>query len=312
MRRTSVLTREELLADNWIEVPCTSSIVVPADTGRNFFLLLTQNCSIGITAPTSGKRIRLRVQQDSVGSRTLTADGTFYASLTITSTANAITWVELQYNDLIQLWEQVSTGGGSSGANTALSNLASVAVNTSLVSDTDNTDDLGTSSIYWRQVFVGDTIVMKNATKIQANSGSSGTIYFDTAAIHLSFSAKPVSLWAGTMLALDAAVSLGSTPGTSGFSKSAASGGNLDCKYEGTVVWRIPDATTFHLVDVNLKLGVSTGTKIGTTALQKIGFWGATPVVQQSAIADATDATDAVTKFNTLLATLRTLGIIAT
>ncbi len=33
----------------------------------------------------------------------------------------------------------------TSSANTALSNLASVAINTSLVSDTDNTDDLGTT-----------------------------------------------------------------------------------------------------------------------------------------------------------------------
>lgn len=47
------------------------------------------------------------------------------------------------------------TGCGGGGANTALSNLASVAINTSLVSDTDVTDDLGTSSIQWRQLFVG-------------------------------------------------------------------------------------------------------------------------------------------------------------
>lgn len=177
-----------------------------------------------------------------------------------------------------------STGGGG-GANTALSNLSGVAINTTLASDTDNTDDLGTSSIYWRQLFIGDTIVMKNATKIQANSGSSGTIYFDTAAIHLSFSAKPVSLWAGTMLALDAAVSLGSTPGTSGLLKSAAagSGGNLDCKYEGTVVWRIPDSTTFFLNDgVTLKAGVGSGLTIAGTSAQKFAFHGATPVAQST------------------------------
>ena len=37
-----------------------------------------------------------------------------------------------------------------SGANAALSNLASIAINTTLVSDTTATDDLGTSSVYWR------------------------------------------------------------------------------------------------------------------------------------------------------------------
>ena len=40
------------------------------------------------------------------------------------------------------------------GANTALSNLASVAVNTTLVSDTDNTDDLGTTAINWKDLFI--------------------------------------------------------------------------------------------------------------------------------------------------------------
>lgn len=43
--------------------------------------------------------------------------------------------------------------GGGSGANTALSNLASVAINTTLISDTDNTDDLGTTAIRWRTIY---------------------------------------------------------------------------------------------------------------------------------------------------------------
>lgn len=42
----------------------------------------------------------------------------------------------------------------SAGANTALSNLASVAINTTLVSDTDVTDDLGTSLVRWHNLFV--------------------------------------------------------------------------------------------------------------------------------------------------------------
>ncbi len=40
-------------------------------------------------------------------------------------------------------------------ANTALSNLASVAINTTLVSDTDNTDALGTSAIAWSDLYLG-------------------------------------------------------------------------------------------------------------------------------------------------------------
>jgi hypothetical protein len=39
-------------------------------------------------------------------------------------------------------------------ATKALSNLASVAINTSLVSDADNTDDLGTSTVEWKDLFI--------------------------------------------------------------------------------------------------------------------------------------------------------------
>lgn len=46
--------------------------------------------------------------------------------------------------------------GGAGGANTALSNLAGVAINTTLVSDTDNTDDLGTAAIGWANLFLSD------------------------------------------------------------------------------------------------------------------------------------------------------------
>ena len=54
--------------------------------------------------------------------------------------------------------------GGSSGANTALSNLASVAINTTLVSDTNNTDDLGSSSIAWKDLYLAGTFALKART----------------------------------------------------------------------------------------------------------------------------------------------------
>jgi hypothetical protein len=44
----------------------------------------------------------------------------------------------------------------------------------------------------------------------------------------------------------------------------------------------------------------------------KLGFFNATPVVQQAAVADATDAATAITQLNDLLAAMRTLGLIAT
>jgi hypothetical protein len=62
----------------------------------------------------------------------------------------------------------------------------------------------------------------------------------------------------------------------------------------------------------NIVTDTTTGTKIGTATTQKIGFFNATPVVQQASVADATDAASTQDRLNDLLARLRTLGLIAT
>ena len=45
---------------------------------------------------------------------------------------------------------------GAAGATIELDNLGTVAINTSLISDTDSTDDLGSSSVAWDQLYVDD------------------------------------------------------------------------------------------------------------------------------------------------------------
>lgn len=54
------------------------------------------------------------------------------------------------------------------------------------------------------------------------------------------------------------------------------------------------------------------GYYIAKGATRKLGFWGASPVVQPTSVADATNGTDVITQLNSLLAKLRTIGIIAT
>ena len=84
--------------------------------------------------------------------------------------------------------------------------------------------------------------------------------------------------------------------------------------------WTIQFDTSALFVDklskLNLRsdvvLDYHTGTKIGTAATQKLGFWNATPVAQPAAVADATDAGTTQTQLNALLARLRAAGIIAT
>ena len=67
----------------------------------------------------------------------------------------------------------------------------------------------------------------------------------------------------------------------------------------------------------NIQLGLTTGTKIGTSTSQKIGLWNTTPVDQPAAISGVTvtgAAEDSVarTAINSILAALREIGIIAT
>lgn len=66
----------------------------------------------------------------------------------------------------------------------------------------------------------------------------------------------------------------------------------------------------------NVVLNTSTGTKWGTATTQKQAWWNATPVVQPTAVADASGGAiidvEGRAALNALLARLRTLGIIAT
>lgn len=57
--------------------------------------------------------------------------------------------------------------------------------------------------------------------------------------------------------------------------------------------------------------GNDDGTMIGQSANDKVGFHGATPVVQASHIADATDAATAITQVNAVIAALEALGLTA-
>lgn len=58
------------------------------------------------------------------------------------------------------------------------------------------------------------------------------------------------------------------------------------------------------LADVDLVLGTTTGTKLGTAATQKLGFWGATPVVRPLF------ATGAGHTVDELVTVLQTIGLL--
>lgn len=146
---------------------------------------------------------------------------------------------------------------GSSGANTALSNLASVAMNVGPLSSGDGTMDVGSTSKHWRSgywngnLFNAQTFDLAwiECTSTYSSIGHNtagnygGRVYAWTVGgvggVTISDplgSAWPLSVRAGALLAVDASSSTGA--GDSGFKKSAASGGNFSYQYDGTEVLR--------------------------------------------------------------------------
>jgi hypothetical protein len=123
-------------------------------------------------------------------------------------------------------------------------------------------------------------------------SGSDGTAYIPAAQIYAQVDGTP-----GT----------NDMPGRLVFSTTA------DGASSPTERLRITNAGVLQVADAgNISVGTTTGTKIGTATTQKLGFYNATPVVQPTAVADATDAATAISQLNALLAHMRTLGLIAT
>ena len=105
-----------------------------------------------------------------------------------------------------------------------------------------------------------------------------------------------------------AAVQLGTQKGSGGGTARA-----LEFQTDGTTRMTIGSGGSFTLADAqDIAIGTTTGTKIGTATTQKLGFYNATPVVQPTAVANATDAATVITQLNALLTRMRNLGLIAT
>lgn len=64
-----------------------------------------------------------------------------------------------------------ASSGHTGFVNTALSNLDSTAINTSLISDTDSTDNLGSSTIYWLNTYTDKLFLNATATLDGATAG---------------------------------------------------------------------------------------------------------------------------------------------
>jgi hypothetical protein len=139
----------------------------------------------------------------------------------------------------------------------------------------------------------GQTVVLNNDALGEIYfGGSDGTAPIPAARIHCAVDGTP-----GT----------NDMPGRLMFSTTA------DGAATPTERFRITSAGVLQVADAgNITVGTTTGTKIGTATTQKLGFYNATPVVQPTAVADATDAATVITQLNALLTRMRNLGLIAT
>lgn len=159
----------------------------------------------------------------------------------------------------------------SSGASTALDNLASVAVNTDIVSDTDSTDNLGSSAKKWLNVFADATVLGERSAPSTPASGDL-ILYANTDGKAVSLNDGGVSRILGTMTEIVPATELGSSQTTITLSsipahfqdlllvikpRSTSSGANL------LVTFNADTGTNYSVSHLNV---TSAGTVTGTGA----------------------------------------------
>jgi len=128
------------------------------------FTLDTNLTLVFSNPPASGIQIEFEIEftQDATGGRTVTFPASVVEVVSIATGPLAKTIVTCRTNDGGTTFNVIPALRGSislSGnfANIELDNLANVAINTTLVSDTDDTDDLGSTTKEWKDLFIDGT-----------------------------------------------------------------------------------------------------------------------------------------------------------
>lgn len=149
-------------------------------------------------------------------------DGLVYTDF-ITVTANntptcvledgveAITQAPADNSTKVATTAYVDAAASGAGANTALSNLAAVAINTTLLSDTDNTDDLGTASVRWKNLYAVEIKTGTSAAQTTIISARDVDGAVDTPFITLTANNTPTCVLANGVTAVTQAASDNST-----------------------------------------------------------------------------------------------------
>lgn len=136
----------------------TTSATIPTVQGST---TASGNLTIRSTSNATKGTVSVDSNTELAAGKTLALQGSSSGKVTLQTAATAGTYSLTLPTDDGNANEVLQTDGSGvlswvaqvSGANTALSNLATVAINTSLVSDTDNADDLGSSSASWKDLY---------------------------------------------------------------------------------------------------------------------------------------------------------------
>jgi len=174
------LTNPKLNENVALTATATELNILDGITATTTELNYVDGVTSAIQAQLDAKETNASHTGDVTGSTTLTidADKVLESHLKIVNTPT----------DEYVLTYESTTGdfewqASSSGASAALSNLANVAINTSLISDTDNTDDLGSVSKEWKDLYINGTANLDavdidageiDGTAIGTNSANTG------------------------------------------------------------------------------------------------------------------------------------------
>lgn len=174
-------------------------------------------------------------------------------------------------------------GSGSGGATTALDNLASVAINTSLISDTDNTDDLGSATKEWKDIYIDGTAYLDaidlngtgiTSTATQLNYLSSATGTTGTTSTNLVFSGSPTL----TTASLGSSTATTQTPGDNS-TKLATTAYVQAAIFDTTTIAAAKYGTTANLTATYSNGSSGVGATLTEVGLGALSIDGSTPSI---------------------------------
>jgi hypothetical protein len=168
----------------------------------------------------------------------------------------------LKWNETTDTWDcSTDVSGGGGGATTALDNLAGVAINTALISDTDNTDALGSATIGWSDLFLGNGAVINFNNGNFTATHSSGALTFSGAISASNLSGTNTGDQTSITGNAGTATALASNPtdcSANTFATTIAANGDLTCA-------SIADADVPNNITIDLATLASTVTVVDGT-----------------------------------------------